>query len=114
VSKLLDLMLQARDVIAATLPSELMQIPDGDPFQPGPQGISMTVGGTPKAGESAGYQTLNTAFAGNWSSGIGAWRVQHMVWAHNPEFTRVSALLASIDAELRRMTTPETGCEAAE
>jgi len=93
----LELLQAARKELAAHMPSELIQIPDGEPFTPGPYGISMTLGGTPKTGESAGYQSLTTP-VGNWSSGPGPWRVQHMRWAHNPEFARVSALLTQIDA----------------
>ena len=96
----IELLQAVRKELATHMPSELIQIPDGEPFAPGPAGISHTIGGpAPKAGDSAGYQTLHSAFAGgNWSSGIGPWRVQRMRWAHNPEFARVSALLTQIDA----------------
>jgi len=94
-----SLLQQAREEIYARVPSKLIQVPDGEIFTPGPMGLSGTIGGIPKAGESAGYRTImNTA--GNWSSGIGPWRVQHMLWAENPEYERTWTLINRIDALL--------------
>lgn len=98
-----SLLQQAREEIYARVPSKLIQVPDGDIFTPGSMGLFGTIGGIPKAGESAGYRTImNTA--GNWSSGIGPWRVQHMLWAENPEYERTWILINRIDELLA--TTP--------
>jgi len=62
-------------------------------------GLTSTAGGTPKVGESAGYRTIVNVI-GNWSSGPGPWRVQHMLWADNPDYARALDLISRIDATL--------------
>jgi hypothetical protein len=81
-------------------PSQFIRVPDGKPFEPGPNGIQDIWGREPKVGESAGYQDVSY-LPGNWS-GKSTWRVQHMKWADNPEYAKAMELFARIDLLLSR------------
>jgi hypothetical protein len=92
------------DALCKNFESRLIPVPKPgtEPFTPHPWGgLKFSAGGSPKAGDPAGFSSVGYPMnaGGLWGIVSGVNQVQEMIWAHDPFYQNAAQLIRSLQAE---------------